>query len=99
MEKKTITKEIIENWKKQYGKIFQVEVDGRFAYLKKPDRKALAMAAVVSKNDPIKYNEIILNNCWLEGDEEIKTDDALFLGVSGKLAEIIDIKEAELKEL
>lgn len=99
MENISVTKDMISKWKKQYGKIFMVEVDGRIAYLKRPDRKALAMAAVVSKNDPIKYNEIVLNNCWLEGDEEIKTDDALFLGVSGKLAEIIEIKEAELKEL
>ena len=47
----------------------------------------------------MKYNEIMLRNCWLAGDEEIKTDDALFLGVSAKLGELIDIKEAELKKL
>ena len=53
----------------------------------------------MGKNDPMKYNEILLANCWLAGDEEIKEDDALFLGVSAKLGELVEIKEAELKKL
>ena len=47
----------------------------------------------------MKYNEIILANCWVAGDEEIKTDDAYFLGVSGVLGDLIDIKKANLKKL
>ena len=53
----------------------------------------------VTVGDKMKYNEILLNNCWLAGDEEIKTDDALFLGVSTKLGELVEVKEAELKKL
>ena len=49
--------------------------------------------------DPIKFNEIMLANCWLGGSEAIKTDDDLFLGASGKLAELIEVKEAELVKL
>lgn len=94
-----ITNEQIEGWKKKYGDIFEVTADGKTAYLKKPDRKALSAAAVIGKSDPMKYNEVLLNNCWLAGDEEIKTDDSLFLGVSSHLAELIEIKEAELKKL
>ena len=85
--------------KAKHGDVFQVEVDGRVAYLKRPDRKVLGAAAVTGKSDPMKYNEVILNNCWLEGDEEIRTNDAMFLGVSAQLAEIIEIKEATLKKL
>lgn len=95
---KTIEQKISE-WKEKHGTVFQVEVGGHVAYLKRPDRKVLGAAAVIGKADPMKYNEVILNNCWLEGDEEIKTDDALFLGVSAQLAEIIEIKEATLKKL
>lgn len=97
-ETKTV-EEKIEIWKRKYGEVFRVEVDGRKAYLKKPDRRALGAAAVIGKADPMKYNEILLNNCWIEGDEEIKTDDALFLGVSAQLAELIEIKEATIKKL
>lgn len=89
----------IEVWKKKHTDVFLVEVDGKKAYLKKPDRRALGAAAVIGKNDPMRYNEILLDNCWLGGDAEIKTEDALFLGVSAKLADLIDIKEAELKKL
>jgi len=95
-EDKTMEQKISE-WKEKYGEVFQVEVDGHVAYLRKPTRKALGAAAVVGKSDPMKYNEILLTNCWLEGDEEIKTDDSLFLGVSAQLAELIEIKEATLK--
>ncbi|MCD8030078.1 MAG: hypothetical protein LUF04_10385 [Bacteroides sp.] len=97
-EDKTMEQKISE-WKEKYGEVFQVEVDGHVAYLRKPTRKALGAAAVVGKSDPMKYNEILLTNCWLEGDEEIKTDDSLFLGVSAQLAELIEIKEATLKKL
>lgn len=89
----------IAEWKNSYGEVFQVEVDGHVAFLRKPTRKALSAAAVIGKTDPMKYNEILLNNCWLEGDEAIKTDDSLFLGVSAQLAELIEIKEATLKKL
>ena len=95
---KTIEQKISE-WKAKHGDVFQVEVDGRVAYLKRPYRKVLGAAAVTGKSDPMKYNEVILNNCWLEGAEELRTDDAMFLGVSAQLAEIIEIKEATLKKL
>ena len=96
---KTITPEQIEAWKKKWGDVFCVTVGDKVAYLKRPSRQALSAAAVVGKNDPMKYNEILLGNCWLAGDEEIKTDDSLFLGVSAKLGELVEMKEAELKKL
>lgn len=98
-ENSTITSEQIEAWKKKHGDVFCVTVGDKVAYLKRPDRKTLGAAAVVGKNNPMKYNEILLENCWLDGDPEIKTDDALFLGVSAKLGELVEVKEAELKKL
>lgn len=97
-ETKTV-EEKVADWKRKYGEVFLVEVEGHAAYLKKPDRKALGAAAVMGKTDPMKYNEILLNNCWIEGDESIKTDDSLFLGVSAQLAELVEIKEATIKKL
>lgn len=94
-----VTPEIIEEWKKQFGSVFQVDVDGHIAYLKKPDRKTISMATTIGGKDPIKFSELMLNNCWLAGDDVIKTDDELFLAVAGKLAELIELKEAELKKL
>ena len=95
---KTIEEKIAE-WKRKWGDVFQVDVEGHTCYLHKPDRKTLSAAAVVGGNDPMRYNEIILANCWIEGDEAIKTDDELFLGVAGQLKEIVRIAEASVKKL
>jgi len=91
-----VTAEQIEQWKKKYGKVFGVKVDGHICYLKKPDRKILGYASTAGKTDPLKFNEAILNNCFIGGSEAIKKEDELFLGASSVLAEIIQVKEAEL---
>ena len=46
-----------------------------------------------------QFNEILLNDCFIGGSEKVKTDDGLFLGVSAKLAELIEVKESELEKL
>lgn len=95
----TVNQVTIDEWKKKYGRVFRVDVAGRSAYLKKPDRRVLALASVEGGKDPFKYNEVLLRNCWLAGDETIQEDDELFLGVSAKLQELIKIEEADLVEL
>ena len=101
-EEKTLvgqaTPEQIEAWKRQYGDVFVATVDDSICYLKRPSRKALGYASFASKNNPLNFNEVILNDCWLGGDESIKTDDSKFLGVSVVLPELIELKEAELKK-
>lgn len=97
MEK--ITKEQIDAWKKKYGEVFKLVIGDKECFLKKPDRKTLGYATSVASKDPMKFNEIMLKGCWLSGDEEIKTDDSLFLSASAKLAELIEVKEAELVKL
>lgn len=93
------TPEQIEEWKKKYGTVHAVVVDGHIGYLKKPDRKVLGYASSVGAKDPIKFNELLLTNCWLGGSEDIKTDDEMFLGASSVLATLIEVKEAELVKL
>jgi hypothetical protein len=92
------TAEQIASWKKEHGDIFQVEVDDSVCYLKKPDRKTMSYVATVG-NNPIRANEALLQNCWLGGDDSIKTDDEKFFGVSAKLNEIVQIKDAEITKL
>lgn len=89
----------IEAWKQKFGEIYAVKCDGHVAYLKKPSRKAISYASVAGKTDPVKFNEVLLNDCFIGGSEKVKTDDSLFLGISAKLAELIEVKEAELEKL
>ena len=93
------TKEQIAEWKAKHGDVFRIKVDEKTCYLKKPGRKALGYATVAGKDNPMKFNETLLNECWLGGDDEIKTNDELFLAVTPKLAELLNTKEAELEKL
>ena len=92
---KIATPEQIAEWKAQHGEFFGITVEDKICYLKKPDRKTLSFASQVGA-DPMKFNEVILKNCWLGGDEEIMTDDSLFLAVSSKLDQVVEFKKAEL---
>lgn len=94
-----VTQEQIDLWKKKHRDVFSLIVDGHVAYFKKPDRKILSFATAAGSKDPIKFNEVLMNNCFIGGSEEVKTDDSLFLSASSKLAELIEIKEAELVKL
>ena len=44
-----------------------------------------------------KQGESVLNNCWLGGSDEIKTDMSLWPAACMKAGELIEIKESELK--
>lgn len=89
----------IEAWKKKYGEVYVYEVDDKKCYLKPADRKTISAAAVIGNGDMMKYNEVILQNCWLDGDEAILKEDKYFLGISQTLAELIEIKQGALKKL
>lgn len=91
--------ELIKELKSKHGEVFEIDVDGHKAYLKKPDRKTLSYASSVASKDPIKFNEILLNGCWLAGDDRIKTDDSLFLSASQVLGTLVEVKEASLVKL
>lgn len=92
---KIATPEQIAEWKAQHGEFFHITVEDKICYLKKPDRKTLSFASQAG-TDPMKFNEVILKNCWLGGNEEIITDDSLFLAVSSKLDQVVEFKKAEL---
>ena len=99
-----VTKEQIQEWKRKYGDIFLLIVEDKECYLRKPSRKTLSYASVAGKDNPLGFNEVMLRDvekggCWLGGDEQIREDDDLFLSVSGKIADLIEIKDAELKKL
>lgn len=97
------TEEQLKEWKAKYGEknVFEVKVEDKRAVLHKPDRKALSYAAAGSSSgkDPLKFNEIILNQCWIDGDEEIRKDDDYFLAVIPTLEALTETKQAEIKKL
>ena len=94
------TEEQIAKLKKAHGTIFKITLEsGESCLLRKPTRKELSYASMAGQNDPIKFSELILNGCWLDGDEQIKIDDELFLGASQVIGELVKVKSAELEKL
>ncbi len=94
-----ITQAQIAQWKKDNGTVFKVEIEDAVCYLKKPDRKTLSFAMTDAQTNPLGFAEVILENCWLGGDEIIKTNDDYFMAASGVIDELIEIKQAAIKKI
>jgi acyl-coenzyme A synthetase/AMP-(fatty) acid ligase len=93
------TKEEIQALKEEHGDIFLLSVEDKCCILKTPNRKILSYATTASQKDPLKFNEVILKNCFVAGDTEIKDDDSYFLSAGKQLVDIIEVKESRLEKL
>ncbi|KMQ70311.1 MULTISPECIES: hypothetical protein [Chryseobacterium] len=93
---KEITQKQIDAWKAEHGEIAKITVGGKTGYVKKPTRQTLGYATTAGAKDPLAFNEIILKQSWLGGDEEILTDIGLFMSVSSQITQLINIQESQL---
>lgn len=93
------TKERIEELKAEHGDIFLMTVEDKAAIFKKPSRKALSRSYTVAKTDPFKSNEVLLVDCFVDGDRELLEVDAYFLGAQNQLPKIMEAKESSLEKL
>ena len=91
-----ITKEKMREWKAKYGAVYELTVDGYTCYLKPPDRTILSLSMSFELKDPLKADEVLLTNCWIEGDECIKKDLNLFLSIRADLAALFELKKSKL---
>ncbi len=96
---KKVTAEQIKQWKAAHGNVFLLEVGDKSAYVRSPNRRDISAVNTISAGDDIVMNELLLEYCWLEGDEEIKTDDRYFLGVLPKMNKIVEAEDASIKKL
>lgn len=93
------TAEQIAQWKKKHGDIFAYVADGKIGYLRRPSRQVVSSASVAGTNDPFKFAEVVVVNCWLGGDDALCTEDKYFMGLAQKVNEIVEIKIGEIKKL
>lgn len=67
--------------------------------LRKIDRVTFELALKhYRKDEEIRAGEIILNTCWIDGDEEIKTNDELLIAAALQVKEMIIIFETSIKK-
>ena len=97
----TYTKEQLKGWKEKYGEVFEISCEDKKAVLHKPTRKDLsfAMAGSNQTKDSVKFAEILLKQCWIDGDMEFQEQDNYFLAAVPVLGALSETKEAELKKL
>ncbi len=95
------TEEQMAAWKKKHGTVYEVKVDDKKAILKKPTRQDLSYATAGSGQgkDGMKFAELLLKQCWIDGDREILEDDEYFLSALPVLESITELKQAEIKKL
>ncbi len=99
----TYTDDQLKSWKKKYGddSVFEVVAGDKKAVLHKATRQDLSFANAGSSagQDSVKFCEILLKQCWIDGDMEIQTDDDYFFGVISVIQEMASYKEASIKKL
>jgi hypothetical protein len=97
----TYTQEQLKSWKEKYGEVFEISCDDKKAVFHKPSRKDLsyAMAGSNQMNDSVKYAELLMKQCWIDGDMEFQNDDNYFFAAVPVLGALAETKEAEIKKL
>lgn len=87
-------------WKKQYGNIFgYVSHDGLSCVLRSPDLNIIDACRAIAGNSAVKFDTALVDNCWLAGDEELRSQDKYRMGLFDWLGVIITKVEGELGEL
>jgi hypothetical protein len=94
----TITPDQLVEWKAKYGDVLAIEIEGLIAYFRPLyDLRILKPAFAASLVSSVAFDESLVNNAWLGGDERLRTDDDLFADLAEKLGDQLDIPEFEVK--
>lgn len=101
------TPEQIAAWKKEvagkYGenaKVYEYKVDDSVAYLRSVDRNTFSLASSkVASAGPNKFNEVILENIWLGGDDAVRKEDRYYFALIEFIEELLGKKKGSLSEL
>ena len=97
----TYTDDQLKSWKEKYGEVFEISCEDKKALLHKPSRKDLsfAMAGSDQAKNSIKFSEILLKQCWIDGDMDFQENDFYFFSALPVLGALSEVKEAQLKKL
>ena len=94
------TAEQLAEWKEKYGKVFQYIVDDKTCYMRPVDRATYSAAtAKITSGGPSKFNETVIENIWLGGDEELKKKDCYYFGLIDFVEELMAKKKGSLSEV
>lgn len=92
-----ITPAQIEAWKKEHGRIFVAQADGKKGYYRKPTRKDLSYAMTL-QDKPLEMSATLLRQCFL-GGHPLHEDTECLLGCDKLVEQLIQVKQVEVGEL
>lgn len=93
------TQKQIQEWKAKYGTIYQLEAEnGKVCYIFDPISKLVIVKAITAAalKGSFEFVEALLNNCWIDGDVTIKSDDRIKAGLYEQTKDIIDIPDYQV---
>lgn len=93
------TEERIKELKAEHGEIYLLTVEDKAAIFKTPSRKAMSYSLSFASKDPLKSNETLLRDAFVEGDKELIDNDAYFLGAQSQVGQLLKAKESKLEKL
>lgn len=93
-----VTKQQIEEWKKKHSAVYELQSNGKVAYIFDPtdDIRIMKLLFVAMQKGSIDLVDALLANCWLAGDEDIKTDKCKN-GLIDQVRDLVDIPDAEVQ--
>lgn len=101
-----VTKEQIQEWKRQYGDegvyeyVVTLDDDKQLkGYLHTPSLMVLDACKTKGGKSELQFQEALAVNCWLGGDKELIEVDKYRAGLYRWLGLLIDIVDGELKKL
>jgi|SRR5690606_794681 len=100
-----VTDEQIAAWKKSHDTVILIKVKNKdgstsVCYLKEADRQTASLAYThIANKRMIDAGAVFLTNCWLGGDERIKTEDRLYIAACQQAYECLDLAESSSEKL
>lgn len=84
--------------------VYELEVEDKKCQLSEIDLKTLEvvlgfLSPMNGRPQIITAGEIILTNCWVSGDEEIKTNDKYKAAACISACGLVEVKQASLKKI
>ncbi len=95
--------EQIALWQEQYGKgnIRELHYKGNYCYLTDPTINLNKMKVLIAAQFKSTGHlvDAMFANCWIDGDDIFKTDEAIKQGIEKKVSDLMDLPDHEIEEL
>lgn len=96
----TVLKSQIDTWKKEFGGVYcYISDDMKIGYFQAPTLLILDRCECQSNGSKLRFNKLLVDSCWLGGDETLKTSEKHLLGLYKWLPFLTDITEGVLAKI